>query len=151
MRQIKPLKERFEDKVVRDGFTDHHWWTGGTGGNGYGKLYVGPNMSPGWAHVVSYELYVGPTNGLQVLHKCDLGLCVNPDHLFLGTQADNVADMHAKGRDRNGREDQTHCKRGHEFTPDNLWCPNGGKRKCKTCQTEQQRARRAAKLTQHTV
>jgi hypothetical protein len=49
----------------------------------------------------SWRLYKGaiPT-GLQVLHRCDMPLCVNPDHLFLGTQSDNMADMKAKGRGR---------------------------------------------------
>jgi hypothetical protein len=49
---------------------------------------------------VAWELEYGPIPpGLNVLHKCDVPICVNPNHLFLGTQADNVADMKSKGRD----------------------------------------------------
>ncbi len=60
---------------------------------GYGKF---GNTS---AHRVSYALYVGQIpDGMCVLHRCDNKKCVNPDHLFIGTQQDNVKDMNLKGR-----------------------------------------------------
>ena len=65
--------------------------------NGYGrfKLECKFNMS----HRVSYEIHYGPIpSGMHVLHKCDNRKCVNPDHLFIGTNYDNVKDKVAKNR-----------------------------------------------------
>lgn len=66
---------------------------------GYGVIYFNGRQT--YTHRVSYELHVGPIpDGLFILHRCDVPACVNPDHLFVGSAADNVADMMAKGRHR---------------------------------------------------
>lgn len=71
-------------------------WPFGKDADGYGQtVHLGRNVR---AHRVSWLRHRGDTGGLQVLHKCDVPSCVNPDHLFLGTQADNMRDRDAKGR-----------------------------------------------------
>lgn len=76
-------------------------WTGARNRKGYGTLAI-DRMSVG-AHRVSWEIHVGVIpSGLQVLHRCDNPPCTNPDHLFLGTIQDNIADMMSKGRQVRG-------------------------------------------------
>lgn len=70
--------------------------------DGYGCLGFGGKQH--LAHRLSYEVHCGPLpRGTSVCHHCDKPACINPDHLFLGTQADNISDMVAKGRQARGR------------------------------------------------
>jgi len=66
--------------------------------NGYGQLSVRDETE--YAHRLSYRLFVGPLNADEALHDCDVRRCIRPDHLFRGTQAENIADMIEKGRAR---------------------------------------------------
>lgn len=95
--KTKPIEERFWPKVQR---THACWlWTGSTDGRGYGQLSSMHAKSPVKAHRVSWELANGPIpDGLSVLHACDTPGCVRPDHLFVGTQRDNMRDAAEKGR-----------------------------------------------------
>lgn len=72
-----------------------------------------------YAHRLMWEEVNGPIpHGMCVLHRCDNPPCIRPDHLFLGTKADNVRDMIAKGRDAlwsTPNKAKTVCKNGHPF------------------------------------
>lgn len=86
-------------------------WEGPLNHYGYGIVYWGKRRRG--AHRVIYEIVNGPIpEGLNVLHKCDNPTCVNPEHLFLGTQADNIQDCVVKGRHRYSLE--TARRRGED-------------------------------------
>lgn len=92
-RQWRP----FEDKYIPEPMSGCFLWLGAVFKNGYGQAYADGKNS--YAHRVSWEFYRGPIpDGLHVLHRCDTPSCVNPDHLFLGTHQENMADRDRKGR-----------------------------------------------------
>lgn len=92
------LRERFMAKVLRIPESTCWIWDGYTDAKmGYGMFWMGVSMR--LSHRVAHELFVAPIpDGMHVCHSCDVPSCVNPDHLWLGSNADNVADKIAKGR-----------------------------------------------------
>jgi hypothetical protein len=97
----KTIEQRFWEKVDTSlgyGPNGDCWkWTGVLNNMGYGQLLINGRMK--YSHRYSYQLRYGSfPDAMRVLHKCDNPRCCNPEHLFLGTQMDNVHDMMAKGR-----------------------------------------------------
>ena len=100
--RIRPLKERFFRHVDK---TLSCWLWTGYKINGYGKILVGTRYGHQFAHRVSWEIHHSKIpDGMLVCHACDTPACVNPDHLFLGTQKDNLKDMSVKGRSLRGEK-----------------------------------------------
>lgn len=94
------------------------------------------------AHRTSYQIFKGNIPaGANVLHRCDMPSCVNPDHLFTGTQKDNMQDMIKKGRKFSVYKDIKFCKHGHEFTNANTYFYKE-RRQCKACKQERSRESR---------
>ncbi len=118
--------ERFW-KFVDDRSGDCWLWTGAIDGRGYGSWTRSEKRKVG-AHRFAYQITVGPIpDGLDLDHLCRVRHCVNPSHLEPVTRQVNIQ----RGANRN--REKTHCKRGHEFTPENTYMTSAGGRSCRTC------------------
>ena len=125
MSRRKTLEEKMNNyEIVTE--TGCWIWMGCVNREGYGQVSVDGRLQR--AHRVFFGLDKIP-KGMLVCHKCDVPSCVNPDHLFLGTQTDNILDMMSKGRGRNHNQGKKCCGRcGGDY-----YVGKGGSRKCKPC------------------
>lgn len=113
-RSTKTTEQRFWSKVDRGDGSGCWLWTADLNRTGYGRINV--NRRVWLAHRLSFVINVGPVPAkLFVLHACDTPACVRPDHLWLGTQADNMRDAATKGRTARG--DKVGCYTHPESRP----------------------------------
>jgi hypothetical protein len=133
---MKTAEERFWLKVTK---TEQCWlWTASTQ-RGYGAFAVRAGKLIR-AHRFSYELLVGPIpEGLVIDHLCRVRACVNPAHMEVVTMGENTARS-------NRAKTQTHCKRGHAFSPENTYNRPDGARVCRVCLNAKCRAYYARKV-----
>jgi hypothetical protein len=138
-----PAEERFWLRVQK---SDGCWtWQGAKGDHGYGHFTADGGVDVS-THRYSYQLHHGEIPpGMVICHRCDNPVCVNPDHLFLGTQRDNVQDMIQKGRRVSYWALRTHCKNGHPFNDANTRIQIDGSRRCRACSRASDSKRRAAR------
>ena len=102
-RRFLSERERLESQTERLPWSGCWVWMGAIDSGGrrlpYGKFWVNSRGRSIVAHRASWAIYHGAIpNGMRVLHRCDVACCVNPEHLFLGTNKDNTQDMIRKGR-----------------------------------------------------
>lgn len=104
------MQDRFDAKYEPDTNGGCWLWTDALNTKGYGCFSI--NRVTKSAHRVSWALHNGgpPPEGLHVLHKCDVRSCVNPDHLWLGTNYQNTMDRHKKGRTAKGKQNEDSCR-----------------------------------------
>jgi len=128
-------QERFNLRVSKCGESECWEWTGAVDYmTGYGKLRWRNGTSS--AHRVAWMIRHGQiADGLYVCHKCDNKRCVNTSHMFLGTHADNMADMVAKGINQ---PRQPFCRAGHDMAIHAIPHSSGTGRRCGKCLRQRQ-------------
>jgi len=133
------LKLRFESKFSK---LENGCWQWNAGTNSYGYGWFRFNKRPYLAHRFSLYFYRDDfdlNSEKLVLHKCNNPLCVNPDHLYVGSNHDNMNDLIRSGNFY--QKKKTHCPQGHEYNEVNTLRYNGWRR-CAICHREKEEQRR---------
>lgn len=139
--------ERFHGSVDATAGPDGcHPWTGRTNPvSGYGQFSADGRQWGAHRWILGIALCRPLVRGEEARHACDNPPCVNVAHLRVGSHADNMADMTARGRGRGWCATKTHCPQGHPYAGSNVRYRPGGGRACRECARKRdERSRRAA-------
>jgi hypothetical protein len=120
-------------------------WMGYIRETGYGEIYTAKGRRPSKTHRVAWEIANQRhiPDGMFVCHSCDVPACINPAHLWIGTQKENMEDASIKGRVIGlGSTRKTHCPKGHPYDATNTYMDRNGARNCRHCHAAKLRARR---------
>lgn len=118
----------FREKIAIDDKTNCHLWQAYVGQNGYGQFWDGSKVRG--AHVVGYEIVKGPLPpGTEPDHRCRNRACTNAHHMDAVTRRENLLRGETIVAKKAG---QTHCIKGHKFTPENTYHGKSG-RQCREC------------------
>jgi HNH endonuclease len=129
-----PPRWGFFDRVTIDTETGCWNCAGSAMRGGYPQMrYCGKTLPASRVAAICWLKFTNwRDNKIFVCHKCDNPRCVNPKHLFLGSNSDNVLDAVSKGLHWQTRK--THCPKGHEYSKENTLIQGGGRRRvCRTC------------------
>lgn len=147
------IEKRVWSRIDKSSNTRGCWeWTGYCHSWGYGQISIKHKTYA--MHRLMYEQFKGPIpDGLFICHACDNPKCCNPDHLWAGTQKENIQDCVRKGR--KAHPALTHCSRGHELTPENTYSYKNtvsrwrDRAQCRTCAIRRAAERRQRRMESH--
>ena len=141
------LPEHIFNKTMFEPNTGCWIWTGAKGKSGYGN--IGINKKTYSIHRIVYEIEKGQIPiGYQIDHLCNNKICINPYHLEAKTPKENI--IRALKISKNHHMNKTHCKRGHEFTKENIYFnQNVNGRICKICRRLHDKIRNSKRRVSH--
>jgi hypothetical protein len=127
---VPTREERFFSHVDKNGPGGCWLWIGGVANNGYSKFWDEGHFISG--HRFSYEHFKGPIpKGMCIDHLCNIRNCVNPEHMIVATNAENILRSTGPAA-KNALK--THCPKGHPYDASNTYAMNDGRgRACRTC------------------
>lgn len=134
------LPSRFWDRVIPEPNTGCWYYIGGTRGHGYGSFYCSIAEKSVAAHRASWEAANGPViQGKFLDHLCRVRICVNPSHLEVVTNRENIQ------RGYDARRPRGCCMKGHPMTPENIYIRPTGEHCCVTCRRMRKAERTAGR------